>query len=131
MKKTKRRSKGERSKSRHIPERTCIVCRSTRPKRELIRVVRLTEGGVVIDETGKLNGRGAYLCRQRVCWEQALKRNALNHALRVILSADDCATLQTYAASLPERLEDPGIGRSRLPGTDNHDVRNCVEEQNI
>src|ERR671916_796064 len=49
---------------RHIPERTCVACRSPRPKRELVRVVRAPDGTVTVDDTGKKSGRGAYLCRR-------------------------------------------------------------------
>ncbi|MCD6344403.1 MAG: YlxR family protein [Anaerolineae bacterium] len=88
-------------KQRHIPERTCIACRTKRPKRDLVRVVRAAAGGVLVDETGKRNGRGAYLCRQRECWEQALRRGSLNRALDATLNTDEIAALQAYAAALP------------------------------
>jgi len=58
----------------------------------------------VVDEIGKQKGRGAYLCRQRACWDQALKRGVLNRALRVTLTAEEVAALQAYAAALPETL---------------------------
>lgn len=82
-----------------------MACRAHGAKRALVRVVRLAEGGVVVDETGKQKGRGAYLCRQRVCWSLALKRGALERALRVTLAAEEVAALQAYAAALPETLE--------------------------
>lgn len=88
-------------KQRHIPERTCIACRTKRPKRDLVRVVRAATGEVLVDETGKRNGRGAYLCRQRECWEQALRRGSLNRALGTTLNTDEIAALQAYAAALP------------------------------
>ncbi|HNT74612.1 MAG TPA: YlxR family protein [Anaerolineae bacterium] len=94
-------------RQKHIPERTCIVCRQPRPKRELVRVVRTPEGDVLVDESGKKNGRGAYLCRQRCCWQQALKGNALNRALRINLEPEAIAALQAYAATLPEILASP------------------------
>ena len=71
-----------------MPQRTCVACRSTRPKRELVRLVR-TEGGVEIDTTAKKEGRGAYLCPELACWEKALKGAALDKALRGPLSRDD------------------------------------------
>lgn len=82
-----------------------MACRAHGAKRALVRVVRLAEGGVVVDETGKQKGRGAYLCRQRVCWSQALKRGTLERALRVTLTTEEVAALQAYAAALPETLE--------------------------
>lgn len=86
---------------RHIPERTCVACRVKRPKRELLRVVRTPEGTVVVDETGKANGRGAYLCRQRSCWERALSRHILDHALRCTLTKEDLDILNSYLVNWP------------------------------
>ncbi|HHH40643.1 MAG TPA: YlxR family protein, partial [Chloroflexi bacterium] len=69
--------------------------------------VRTPEGEVVVDERGKRNGRGAYLCPQRVCWEEALKRRRLETALRTALDEATVERLRAYAQSLPERLEEP------------------------
>jgi len=77
-----------------------VACRETKPKRDLVRVVLLAEGGIAVDETGKRNGRGAYLCRNYACWEQALKRGTLNRALHVDLQPEDVAILETFARSL-------------------------------
>jgi len=71
-----------------------------RPKRELVRVVRTPEGDVVVDETGKRNGRGAYLCPTRACWETALSRGLLNRALRTNLTEDAKAQIADYVANL-------------------------------
>lgn len=93
---------------KHAPQRTCIACRALRPKRDLVRIVRLSaseeEGRVVVDETGKRNGRGAYLCRQQECWEKALARQQLERALRVTLTEKDRAYLREYASGLPQHL---------------------------
>lgn len=89
-------------RKKHIPVRTCVACRSTDAKRALVRIVRLTEGQVVVDETGKRNGRGAYLCRRRACWQKALKTGALARALKTTLNAESLALLQAYAEHLPE-----------------------------
>ena len=94
------KSKGPRPK--HVPLRSCVVCRTQRPKRELVRVVRTDTGGVEIDPTGKKSGRGAYLCRRRECWEQALKRKSLEHALQTTMSAETRATLQQFIDELPQ-----------------------------
>ena len=53
---------------RPLPERTCVACRVSRPKRHLVRLVRTAEGTVEVDKTGKRAGRGAYLCPAQVCW---------------------------------------------------------------
>lgn len=89
---------------RHIPERTCVACRRQRPKREMVRIVRTPEGAVVIDRTGKLSGRGAYLCRELSCWEAGLRRESLARALKTSLTASDRAALEAYAAGLREEL---------------------------
>ncbi len=89
-------------RKKHVPIRTCVACRSTDAKRALIRLVRVAEGQVVVDASGKLNGRGAYLCPQRTCWQKALKTGALARALKTTLSAETLAALQAYAQQLPE-----------------------------
>jgi predicted RNA-binding protein YlxR (DUF448 family) len=89
---------------KHVPQRTCVACRAVRSKRELVRVVRASEGAVMVDETGKRNGRGAYLCCQRVCWETALEQNQLERALKTTLGAETKAQLREYAAGLPQLL---------------------------
>lgn len=90
---------------KHTPMRTCVVCRETHPKRELIRVVRTPEGEVVIDLTGKRSGRGAYLCRRAACWEGTLKGNALEHALKTSLTEEDRTRLRTFIGQLEEDAE--------------------------
>ena len=84
---------------RHIPQRTCVACRSERPKREMVRIVRAPDGAVSVDPTGKQSGRGAYLCLQPTCWQTALKRHALDKASKTELSAADRAALTAFGAS--------------------------------
>ena len=78
---------------KHVPIRTCVVCRERGDKRTLLRVVR-TENGLQIDPGGKLDGRGAYLCDQKSCWERAITGSALNQALRMTLTDEDRQRLQ-------------------------------------
>ncbi len=66
--------------------RMCVACREMKPKKELIRVVRTPEGEIIADETGRKNGRGAYLCRSEACLNKALKIRALDRALEQPLS---------------------------------------------
>jgi len=80
---------------KHKPQRTCIVCREVKDKRDLIRVVRTPAGQLMVDPTGKANGRGAYLCRQTSCWEKNLPKQRLAQALKVTLTAEELAELQT------------------------------------
>jgi hypothetical protein len=78
---------------KHIPQRTCVVCRQTRPKRDLIRLVRTTDGKIEFDLSGRKAGRGAYLCRNRGCFEKALAGGQLGRALRVKLTPEERAQL--------------------------------------
>jgi predicted RNA-binding protein YlxR (DUF448 family) len=89
------------TKAKHVPQRTCVGCRTTSAKRAFVRVVRAPEGAVDVDETGRRNGRGAYICADRSCWEEALKKDRLARALRTTLSAQDIERLRAYA----ERFE--------------------------
>lgn len=92
--------KGPRPK--HVPQRTCVVCRSERGKRELVRIVRTPAGAVCVDPTGKLAGRGAYLCKVRPCWQGAGLGYKLNAALKTTMTEGDLAALRAYAETLPE-----------------------------
>ena len=74
---------------KHIPQRTCIACRKVTAKRELIRLVRTTDGSVEVDTSGRKAGRGGYLCRTWECWEIGLKGGRLEHVLRTTLSEDN------------------------------------------
>ncbi len=89
-------------KQKHIPLRTCVACRETKPKRELLRVVRTPDGHVVIDATGKKSGRGAYLCARLSCWEQGVHRKRLEQELETTLSEEDRAGLDAFIATLPK-----------------------------
>lgn len=84
---------------RRQPQRTCIGCRRILTKRELNRVVRTADGRVVVDPTGKVPGRGAYVCNNRQCWLDALARKQFERALKVELSDHDRAMIEEYAAS--------------------------------
>lgn len=98
-------AKKTQKRIKHVPQRTCIGCRTVLAKKELVRVVRTPEG-VLIDPTGKAAGRGAYVHKIRSCWEQALK-GSINHALRVELSAEDRKILNEFVSSLPQESPSP------------------------
>ena len=88
------------TRSKHVPQRTCVGCREIKPKRTLVRIVR-TPTAVQVDPTGKLAGRGAYLHNLRSCWERGLK-GALASALRTEISEQDRQRLVELMAALPE-----------------------------
>lgn len=66
----------------HGPRRTCVACRDVRDKHDLVRLVRLAEGRVVVDERGTTPGRGAYVCRSEMCAERLVKGGRLSQAFR-------------------------------------------------
>lgn len=70
-------------KVKKIPMRSCVITREKFPKNELIRVVRTPEGSVIVDESGKANGRGAYLKKDLFVIEKAYKSGILNKILEV------------------------------------------------
>ena len=68
-----------------IPQRQCMGCRERKAKRELIRVVRGTDGNVTLDFGGKAPGRGAYICSNAECLKKALRSKALDRSLEVTI----------------------------------------------
>ena len=90
---------------KHIPQRTCIACRSTEAKRGLVRIVRTPEGRVELDLTGKKNGRGAYVHELPACWDEVLKKDRLTRALKVTVQAADLQALSAHATTLSKRAQ--------------------------
>jgi predicted RNA-binding protein YlxR (DUF448 family) len=91
---------------KHVPQRTCISCRTVRGKREFVRIVRVADDHVQADATGKKSGRGAYLCRQRECWDEALSNHhRLQQALNMEkqFSEEDLARLREVGMRMPPR----------------------------
>ncbi len=84
-----------------MPLRMCVACRQARCKAELLRVVKC-ENGVVIDKTGKMNGRGAYVCAAPACIEKAFQKKMLARALK---------------ASLPEELQQQLLEEAKADGS--------------
>ena len=68
-----------------IPQRQCMGCRERKAKRDMIRVVRGTDGDVSLDFGGKKNGRGAYICPDMECLKKALRSKSLDRALEVTI----------------------------------------------
>ncbi len=66
-----------------IPNRTCIGCNTQKPKKELIRIVKSTQGEIKIDKTGKLPGRGAYICNNSECLEKAVRSKRLEKSFEM------------------------------------------------
>jgi len=86
-----------------------VACRTSREKRDLVRVVRTPDGQMKIDETGRLAGRGAYLCRDAGCWTLAATRGALGRALEAPVPAE----LREALAAGPMMMIDEGGARGQ------------------
>jgi hypothetical protein len=82
------------------PQRTCVACRQVKDKRELTRIVRMSDGKVSIDPRGKLAGRGAYICSSPDCWQACLKSNRLDYVLKINIAPDERARLLAEGRSL-------------------------------
>ena len=91
-------------KPRRVPLRTCIGCGETRPKRELLRVVRTLEGTLEFDPTGKRSGRGAYVCPESGCLEKAVKAKNLERALKHPVSPAEAQDLKDSLAPAVEEI---------------------------
>ena len=68
-----------------IPQRQCMGCRERKDKKAMLRVVRKTDGTVGLDFSGKLNGRGAYVCPDPECLKKAQRSKALERCLEVAI----------------------------------------------
>jgi len=75
-------------KEKKIPLRTCIACRETREKKELVRIVRTSEGEIFADFSGKASGRGAYVCKSAECARRLKKQRALNKTFSMDVGND-------------------------------------------
>ncbi|HKV59757.1 MAG TPA: YlxR family protein [Ktedonobacteraceae bacterium] len=95
-------AKQQAKRPRHVPMRTCIACKQSKPKRELLRVVRTPDGHILMDATGKRSGRGAYLCARLSCWQDALKKKRLEQEFELPLSDEDRTGLEAFIATLPK-----------------------------
>ena len=73
---------------KRVPLRKCIGCNEQKPKKELIRVVRSSEGEISLDETGKKSGRGAYICHNKACLAKARKAKRLERTFECDVPAE-------------------------------------------
>lgn len=68
---------------RKIPMRKCIGCQEMKSKKEMMRILKTTEDEIILDTTGRKNGRGAYLCFSKECFEKAVKNKGLERSLKM------------------------------------------------
>jgi len=92
---------------KHLPQRTCVACREVAGKRGLVRIVR-TADGVMVDPSGKMAGRGAYVHPSRNCWVQVTEGRRLDQALRTRLNPEDRQRIADFMTALPENGAETG-----------------------
>ncbi len=105
--------------SRSVPQRTCIGCHEVAGKRGLLRVVRVSDGSVEVDPTGKKSGRGAYLHLDVECLEKALKGQRFSKALRIKVDGETIEVLRReimHAINRADLLSRTGPGSEASPG---------------
>ena len=71
--------------TRRIPMRKCTGCNEMKPKKELVRIVKTPEGNIMLDRSGKLNGRGAYICHSTECYKKAVKTKRLERVFSLAI----------------------------------------------
>ena len=77
-----------------IPLRQCIGCGEMKSKKEMIRVIKTAEGGILLDATGRKNGRGAYLCPSMECFKKAVKGRGLERSFKMAIPREVYETLE-------------------------------------
>ena len=88
------------------PQRSCVCCRATKDKGDLLRVVSLADGSIVYDPTGKVPGRGSYLCRNEECIKTELKKaGRLSRGLRRAISDEEAKALAQEMLAAAEKAE--------------------------
>ncbi len=86
--------------SKKSPHRMCVGCCEMKEKRELIRVLRTSNGAFVIDPNGKGNGRGAYLCKNPACLEKAFLNHGLERSFHTHIPKETAESLQRELAAV-------------------------------
>ena len=74
--------------AKQIPLRQCIGCREMKAKSELVRIIKTPEGEVCLDKTGRMNGRGAYICLNKDCYKRAVKSKGIEKSLKMAIPED-------------------------------------------
>ena len=82
------------SGNKKVPMRKCVGCQELKSKKEMIRVLKTAEDGIVIDETGRKNGRGAYICPSMDCFRKAVKGKGLERSLKMAIPKEVYETLE-------------------------------------
>ena len=88
---------------RKVPMRKCVGCGEMKPKKELMRVLRTEENEFVLDTTGKKNGRGAYLCLSKECFDKAVKNKGLERSFKQAIPTEVYERLEREMIELETR----------------------------
>ena len=91
------------AQSRHVPLRKCTGCQAMKSKKEMLRILRTAEGEILLDISGKKNGRGAYVCRSRECFEKAVKNKGLERSLKIKIPEETYESLKKEIESIEKR----------------------------
>ena len=86
-----------------LPSRQCVVCGEMKNKKELLRVIKTPEDEIVLDSTGKKNGRGAYICYSTECFAKAKKAKALERSLKITIPVQIYDELEKELSALEGR----------------------------
>ena len=92
-------------KIKKVPERKCMGCNEKRPKKELIRVVRTPEGEILLDDKGKVSGRGVYICPKMDCFIKSKKTKRFERSLEVEIPEEVYKSLENKLTELEENPE--------------------------
>ena len=74
--------------AKKVPMRKCVGCQEMKTKKEMIRVLKTEDEGIILDKTGRKNGRGAYICYSKECLEKAVKNKGLERSLKQPVSEE-------------------------------------------
>ncbi len=88
---------------KRIPLRKCTGCQEMKSKKEMMRILRTSEGEIVLDVTGRKNGRGAYVCCSMSCFEKAVKNKGLERSLKVKVPEETYESLKKEIESIEKR----------------------------
>ncbi|MCC8137487.1 MAG: YlxR family protein [Clostridiales bacterium] len=91
------------AKIKKVPMRKCTGCQEMKSKKELLRVLRTPEGEIILDATGRMNGRGAYLCPTGECLEKAMRSKGLERSLKVRIPEETYECLKKEIESFEKR----------------------------
>ena len=86
-----------------VPLRQCIGCGEMKGKKEMMRVIKTAEGDISLDITGKKNGRGAYLCKQKECLQKARKSKGLERSFKMSIPEEVYNTLDKEFENIESR----------------------------